>query len=559
MSFKNLSDKEKIKALNNRYKELVSVRSKWLEIYKDITRYISPFSGKYGEKDLDNRSYKYIYDDEGAQCLNILVSGLLSGSTSPLREWFRLQAPTNELQKNKDIDLYFYDCETVINRVFHQSNTYNSLHQFYNELCLYGTAVDILLDDNVNAINHYVLTAGEYCIATNDKGVVDTLYREFYLTVAQAIKKFDIKKLSIEIQNCYKRGNLEQKFKFIHAIEPRVDRDLNSSLNVNMAWGSYYFQDGTDVILKESGFNQFPCLVARWNVIGADPYGISPSIQALPDIKQLQFTVKRGTEYLDKFINPPVQLPFQARMNPINLGANGKNFVPSTDNINSAKPIYQLPNASALIKDEINELKNSINRKFFVDMFLMLKQSTADRKTTAEVFGLQEEQRLILGGVTERLAKEVQSPLVKFTFARCLELGYIEPLPPELENIDFDVQVQSVFSQAQRAVDINAYDRFISTTQSLSASDPSVIDKINFDTVIDEYADRLGVSPSIIRDQKDVESIREARAQQVQQQQAIDSMPKVGQGVQALSNAQNQGANASLATQNLDPIEQLIL
>lgn len=549
------TDEEKIKALKRRYDSLVSERAPWIKWYRDVCKYISPFSGALNI----DRSYKFIFNDHASYCLDILVSGLASGSTSPLRPWFRLLPPNEELAKDKEVQRYFGQAQEILNKIFQRSNTYNSLHVFYQELCLFGVAVDLIYDDLENVITHHVLTAGEYCIASNTKGEIDTVYREFELTVAQAVKFFDFDKLNNTIKEQYKHGQLEKKHTFIHAIEPRADRDLKSSLAVDMPYASFYFQKDGTKILRESGFKHFPALVARWNVVGLNCYGTSPCTRALPDIKQLQFLVERLSRIADRIADPPIQAPDSARMSPLNISAGGKNFLPSVNSDNAVRPIYNQDDSFQYLINMVKDLEEKLNQKFYVSLFLMLQGAQNNRKTTIEVYGLQEEQRLILGQVTERLSKEVQQPLVKYTFYKCQELGIFGELPQALEGMDFEVEIQSVFAQAQRAVDINAYDRFFSTIQTLSATQPEVIDRINIDGTVDEYAERLGVSYKILKTEKEAQEIRDARAQQQQAMLEAEQMQKMGSTMQSLAQAQQSGANASLATQQLEPIEDVML
>ena len=68
--------------------------------------------------------------------------------------------------------------------VFARSNTYRALHSMYEELGAYGTSASIIVDDFDSVIHHHTLTAGEYAIASDYRGKVQTLYREFDLTVA---------------------------------------------------------------------------------------------------------------------------------------------------------------------------------------------------------------------------------------------------------------------------------------------------------------------------------------------------------------------------------------
>ena len=62
---------------------------------------------------------------------------------------------------------------------------------------------------------------------------------------------------------------------------------------------------------------------------------------------------------------------------------------------------------------------------------------------------------------------------------------------------------------------------------------PEAADKLNVDEAIDEFADRAGAPPKIIRSNKDVEAIRASRAQQQQMEQMASMMPAAKDGADA--------------------------
>lgn len=561
-SFSRATPRERSEELERRWAALKTVRAPWLNVWKEITRYIAPFSGRYSASDhMESRTYDYILDDYASYCINILVSGLASGATSPLRPWFRLVAPDIVLSRNGIVRSWLNGTQDRMYRVFQTSNTYNSLHQLYREMSHFGTGVDLILDDLRKVISHHVLTAGEYCIATNAEGEVDTLYREFEMTVAQAVKFFGYEKLSRTVKLLYDRGMLDEHVTFIHAIEPRADRDVRARDNLNMPWASYYFEENADRanMVRESGFRYFPALCPRWDVTGADPYGVSPTFSALPDVKELQQMKLRKSEIVDLLSQPPVEAPVSARNEPLDLSPGGINFLPpGIATGNQVKPIIAASPDIQSLNEAIQGIYRSLDQKYYVDMFLMLRQAAGDRKTTVEVSGLQEEQRLILGPVTERLSKEVQRPLLLITLDRVRELGLVEPPPQELMESGWNVEIQSVFAQAQRAVDINAYDRYLATMQSVAAVTPDVLDRIDPDGLVEEYADRLGISWEMMRSREDAEQLRQQRAQAQQSAMQSEQAQMGADTLNSMAQAQKAGAEASLATQGLEPIGGMI-
>ena len=90
------TETEKVSYLCSRWEELKRIRAPYLNRWQEISKYISPFSGKFNIKEHNQtRSSKYILDGEAGYDVDILASGLMAGASSPARPWFTLQ-PTNQ-------------------------------------------------------------------------------------------------------------------------------------------------------------------------------------------------------------------------------------------------------------------------------------------------------------------------------------------------------------------------------------------------------------------------------------------------------------------------------
>lgn len=559
--FSHATPKERKDYLLARRDDFRRIRRPREKMYQDICDYISPFSGRFDVRDhQENRSSKRIVDDEASRALNILVSGLARGVTSPASPWFKVHVPGYE--SDMSVKRWCADVERILLYVFQHSNTYNSLHTLYRELCLFGSAVDIINDDDDKVLRHNVLTCGEYYLQTNNKGDVDTVYRDFQLTAAQAVMEFGYKNLPKSIQRAYDKNSLDEWFSFCHAIEPRNIRNLNSPSNKDMPWASYYFCiDEGGGILRESGYEFFPALCPRWDVLAGETYGISPAMTALPTVKQLQVETDVCSRALELISNPPIQAPMSAHQDPISLTPGSVNFTSGSNEEMRIQPILNAVGDINPLVNHLMQLKSDIKSDFYVDLFLMVQNSMNDRKTATEIYALQEEKLLVLGSVMERLQHELLSPLVMLTFKKLLLRNEIPPLPRQLESGLIDLEFQSMLAQSQRSVGINNIDRMVSAMQALSTTCPEVIDRIDSDGLIDVYADRLGVDPRIIRSADDANKIRQERQAAMQQQQEAQQQADMAQQYAMASNqmmqAQKAGADASLATQQLTGVGSL--
>lgn len=556
-SFSKATPLEKSQKLYERWQELKNKREPWLSQWRSVSAYISPFSGRFDVHNHgQNRDLGYIFDSEASFDLDNLASGLMAGASSPARPWFKIAPTDPDLTENYEVINWCDNVQKILLKIFQDSNTYSTLHEIYRELALFGISADLIYDHFDTGIKHHLLTAGEFCVEANADGEIDTLYRNFELTTAQAVKAFGYEILPKEIQREYDRGALGTYWEFLHAIEPRLDRDYKKQTNENFEWGSFYLSIGTSKpeVIRERGFKYFPVIVPRWDVLGIDAYGTSPAIKCLPDIRQLQQETLRKAELIDLYTHPPIQIPSSARQQAISIAPNAKNFSQSTANEGMIKPIITSMGDLNALREDIASIKDSIKRAFFVDLFMMIQNTAGDRRTTVEIYALQQEQMLALGPVVERMQNECLGRLVNITYRRLLDANALPPLPEILQGQVLNVEFTSVLAQSQKSVDINSVDRLFSAIASAGQIIPEVFDRIDPDGYVDEYRDRLGVAPKILRSKEQAEEIRQqrAQAQQEQAQQAQDAQQ--AQQVEQLSVAQKNGADASLAMQQLDEL-----
>ena len=524
--------------LLTRWGHLRSERATWWSHWQEVTTYLLPRNGRYFQQDRNkgHRRHNSIYDNTGTRALRTLGAGMMAGATSPARPWFRLGTADPELNRYTPVKLWLNDVTERMQLVFQKSNTYRTLHSIYEELGAFGTAGSIVLPDPKTAIHHYPVTIGEYAIATDYQGRVNTLYREFQKTVGEVVREFGYKKCSTSVKNLYDRGSLDQWITLVHAIEPRDDRerDFKKKDNMNMAYKSCYFEmggDGEDV-LRESGYKEFPAVIPRWGIAGGDIYGNSPGMEALGDIKQLQHEQLRKAQGIDYQTKPPLQVPSYMKNRDVDSLPGGVTFIDGAQGkIETAFNVNL--NLNHLLAD-IQDVRQRINGSFYADLFLMLANATDTRMTATEVAERHEEKLLMLGPVLERLHNELLDPLIDNTFNRMVEAGLVPPAPEEMQGMELNVEFVSMLAQAQRAIGTNSVDRYVNSMGMIAQMKPDVLDKFDSDAWADGYADMLGVDPKLIVGGKQVAKIRQDRAAQQQaiakaeaEQRAVDNAVKL--------------------------------
>ncbi|WP_186425088.1 portal protein [Cupriavidus metallidurans] len=535
--------------LYTRWGQLKAERASWWSHWSEISSYLLPRSGRFFVQDRDRgqRRHNAIYDSTGTRALRVLAAGMMAGMTSPARPWFRLATSDPDLLKYGPVKVWLNDVTRLMQTVFERSNTYRALHSMYEELGAFGTAASLVMDDHSDVIRHYPLTTGEYCIATDYRGQVTTLYREFQKTVGEIVGEFGRDNCSVTVQNMYDRGTLDQWVTLIHAIEPRSDRDPSKRDNLNMAWKSVYFEIGgrDNQYLRESGFKEFKAVCPRWATAGGDIYGNSPGMEALGDVKQLQHEQLAKAKGINYKVNPPLQLPTALKNRDVETLPGGITYVDASNPHGGIRSAFEVNLDLSHLLEDIQDVRQRINSTFYTDMFLMLANDQRSGITATEVAERHEEKMLMLGPVLERLHNELLDPLVEMTFSRMVSAGIVPPPPEELQGQDLNVEFVSMLAQAQRAVGTNSVDRFVGNLGMVAQAKPDVLDKFDSDKWADVYADMLGVDPELIVPDDKVALIRQQRAQAQQAAQQAAMANSVADTAQKLGNVSTTGGNAA--------------
>lgn len=528
----------------------------WLAHWRELSDYILPRRGQFLSADRnkgDKRNTKII-DNTATLAARTLASGMMAGITSPARPWFRLTTPDPDLKEFGPVKLWLHDVEQRMREVFARSNVYNALPVLYGELGVFGSAAVFVQEDFDDVIRAHSYTAGEYYLANSARLSVDTLYREFSLTVAQAVEQFvrqpggrmDWTRVSNTVKSLYDKGQHDEWVEFVHVIEPNPGRIPGMDDARNMPVRSVYYEKDADKerLARVGGFKRFPVMAPRWDLMAHDVYGRSPGMDCLGDVKALQVMQKEKAKAIQKMVAPPMVGGAALKNTAISALPGGVTFVDGVEPVKQLAPLYQVnPQIQHLVAD-IEDHRRRIDRAFFADLFLMVSQLERAQVTAYEIQVRQEEKLLMLGPVLERLHDELLDPLIDRTFQIMQDKLLLPPPPQELQGSDLRIEYISMLAQAQKAVASSGVERFAGFVGNLAAVNPAVLDKFDADQAVDEYGDALGVSPRIIRSDDDVAKLRQARAQQEQAAQAAQMMQVAAQGAETLSRTDMRGDNA---------------
>lgn len=526
--------------LKRRLSHLERDRTSWEPHWRELADHFKPRSGNWYNQSTETRGGKktaqsMMINNTPLRGARTLAAGMMAGLTSPARPWFRLMTPDPALTEYAPVKEWLWTVEQRMRAVLSKSNVYRVLPTMYGELGVFGITSAVGLEDGQDTIRLQPWEIGSYWCAQDSTLRVDTAYRLIKMTVRQMVQEFGFEKCSARVQNMFKGGQWEQWIDVYQAIEPNDERLIGRAGAAGMSVRSVYWEKGgdSDKVASQRGFNESPLFVPRWIAEGNNAYGDSPAMDALGDAKALQFEERRKAQSLDKLVDPPMTAPTSLRNARVSLLPGDVTYVDVNQSNQGYRPVYEIKPDIQWQTQSIRDIEERINSAMYADLFLMLANTDRRQITAREIEERHEEKLLQLGPVLERMNDELLDPLIDRVFAIMVrqsqpfwdgKLDGVPPLPvppDDLKGIDLKVEYISILAQAQKMVGIQAADRLIAFAGNLMAikQDPSVLDKIDTDQSIDEYADMLGVSPTMVLSDDKVAEIRAGRAQAAQMQQ----------------------------------------
>lgn len=567
----------------HRQQKLKAKRCNWDSLWQDLSDYFCPGRITAVRREEEGaRKTKKIYDNTGADAAQKLAAGLYSRTVNPASKWFyiTLETADEDLENDTEVANWFDIARDRTQSVINKRGT-GALYQTYCDLTSLCNAVLFIQEDPINGVSFRTYPIDRVDIAEDYRGVVDTVYRKFEMTLRQIEQEFpgklpDDKKRQMEEEP-------DAKAWVLHVVGPRTDRDPDKIDNLNMPFESLYILCEGPVLLEESGYPEMPYAVARLEVLAGELYGRGPATIALPEVKSLNEMAKLQLDGSNMRLRPPLDVPLNAYVNPIQL-------IPGYKNLNQdegGRRITALNVAGDLqyTAKDIELQQNKVKEIFYNDQLYL---RTNAEMTATEVQKRSEIQMQLMGPWQGRLELELFEPMINRILGILIRQGEVPPPPQALldnaeetlsgrpqELIDqarmqamtgpkgkgrpkkqtpkqeakerqkystraLKIVYDSPLARAQRLVDVQVIDQVkMSIAQSMQLNPQGAQDYLmRFDMVQMEVdrARALGLPSKYIVSKEEYEQQKAAIQQQQLQQQAMQQMGEMADVGQKVGN-----------------------
>ncbi len=544
--------------LETRMQALRTWRLSWWTHWAQLAEFILP--KRYHWLIVPNRMTKgfavnqSIIDSTATLAMQICAAGLWTGLTSPSRPWFKLDIALPWVELDPDGKEWLEDTEERLYTVLGQGNFYTTMAQAFQDVTTFGTAPVIIYEDFEDVVRCYLPCAGEYYLAAGARLSVDTLYREFNLTVAQIVEMFGLEHCSAEVRKLWSEGGamLEKEFVVAHAIEPNNPLSKKASETkvgkIQVVPSSFTFRElywlkgikGSSE-LSRRGFHERPFMVARWSVTSNDPYGRGPGMDAIGDTKQLQMETRRKAEFIEKLVIPPMIADVELKNEPSSILPGNITYVNTSNGRKGFTPAFEVSPAALMpMIEDIKIIEDRINRCFFVDIFMAIsRMEGVQPRNELELTKRDLERLQVLGPFIELFETEFASPAIQRVLAIMERRRMLKPMPKSLQGVPLKINYVSIMKLAQRSAETVSMKDFLQTAGALSAAAkaagvPDPLRIVNLDKSMRIYGDLSNFPQEAVFTEQEVKQADNAKAAAMQKHmQAQQAMQATSAGVQA--------------------------
>jgi len=525
---------EEVKFHIDRNNELKDIRRVYEPLWEEIAEYIFPRRTGIGYKPSPGlKQTSKQYDSTAELGLNDLAASMHGTLTPTSMVWSSFKLRDNRLNQVKEIMDWLEICANSMTTARNQSNFRSEIHEVYLDLSGFGQGCIFIEEKPIyypgfNGLQYKSLTNSEYCTSENAEGKVDTVYREFELTAAAAIRKFGKENLGKKITDTADKKPFD-KFKFLHCVYPK---EMEFTPLKGKPFVSYYIGLDDQNLIASSAYWEFPFIVPRWSKASGEDYGRGRGHIALPDVKTLNKAKEFGLKAWAKDLDPPTFERDGGVIGSLKMYPGGRNIARDKDSIWMLD--HKIRYDVSQIKEEA--LRQSIRQVFFSDQLNLPEKSEMREMEVAVRYELMQR---ILGPALGRFEGEGLNPLIEREFGIMMRAtsGKYPVLPPpplilaRMGINEIDIEYEGPLAKSQRHHEMTRMQKVIAFASQIGQVYPDVYDNFDRDEVIRIAAEVEGMPSRAMNSIEEIQVIRDQRAKLQAEEKKKQDMERLAAGL----------------------------
>ncbi len=458
----------------DRYGRAVSRRTKYNSLMEEAGFYAWP-----NAQDMVRNSQQTeallrtteVYDSTALMAAYRMTSGIFSYLMPVGVMWHEFVPQLHELSQNPLMQQWLSTARVLSHKEIWRSNFQREMFITIRSMIVFGTGVISVekIGGEIIFKSHHI---GFMFFDDNNRGEIDTVYRQIFYSARQAAQEFGEDNLSKSVKKALKTNKLEEISEYVHYVAPNADFNSGKFGSNSKRVKSVYINIQDRAIVKKGGFNQLPYLVARFSRAPQEIMGRGPAIEYLPEIKMLNRMKRTFIESSEKAVNPPLIVEDDGVVGQPVTSPGGMIYIRA--GAMKPEPLQTGTNV-ALNAEIILQQQNLVKEGFFNDLF----QALADHKnmTAFETASRIEESIVMIAPAITSLQKEIFSPLIVRVLSLLID-GKRIPKPPV--SFDFDIVYSGRLALAMSNLQTNAMEATLAKWAPY-AQITTVLENVDFD------------------------------------------------------------------------------
>lgn len=519
---------EPIDKLIARWRRLSGEKSQWHQHWDDLARVMLPRRMGFtttvieGERRTDD-----IYDGtpmQAARSLANAVGGMMRPQGLPE---IQMEADDDALNNLGEAQEWLADSKDRLRNAFSnpKARYLQVAPEIDQDLVVFGTGCEFIGEGKSR--NHLLFQSLHLKDVTpffSEEGAVEGLFHKRTMSVRMLAERFGEKALSDRTRELLK-DQPDKKLDILHAVIPRHEFKAGAMLARNLPIADLWIELDAKHEISCGGFHEFPFIVPRWETSAGEDFGRSPGMIALPDADTLQSMGETILIAGQRAADPPLFAPNDGAFDAVNTFPGGLSYYDvETATAMRGNPFFALESGTNLpISREMQlDTRQQIFAAFFRNVLNL--PIAGPQMTATEIIQRKEEFIREIGPMFGRYDTEKTAPECERAFMVMLRAGGFAPIPPALQGRNVVFQYDSPVKRIRKQIEAAAARQWATEMIELGQVKPEAMDLINVDELGRFEAEALGIPHQIMNSRETVDTIRQARAEAMQQQQQAASI-----------------------------------
>lgn len=540
MASEALQDDELVKADIALQQQLAEERGPWETTWRQIDDRFPDGAGGFSAASPGMIRGERNFDTTHITALERFAAAGVAITTPEEKQYIRPRFADPELQKLRSVQLW---CEAAGQRLYdirHAPHTGFSVaaNEDWDQLGRYGTSP--MWTDAIpsRGLFYRTLHLSTCWIDTDFAGLVDTVVRELRRPVRHFEQFFGLEALTPKMRKALEDNKPQTEFQVLHIVMPNTRWDKEALDWQRQPIASRYLAVDEKMYLRRGGFTTMPVSVSRHTTSPGEKYGRSPAIKMLPTINGVNAMRHTTLRAGHKAVDPALLFADDGGTTKIVTRPGGLN--PGMVDDNGRAMVARMPGGEGALPYAMQDIEQErgVIKTAFLEEFYKILTDPNSRMTTVEVYELMAKQGALVRPYAGRYAMEKQFPVSNRDLDLAMRWKQIDPFPPEVLEAGAwpIIDYENPLAAMARAEATGKTMRFVEAITPIAQIDGgAVFDYLDTDAMVPGMAEEIGVKPSYIRTAEQVAAIRKARADQQQENMAIEQLGTAADAYQKIA------------------------